>query len=80
MVWDRGLCGGGNRNVSTGRVINSWGDSDEPRLDPTGQERSQLLVGWHGFIEGDADRHVLSLEQMMSTEMQQALAMLNPEN
>ncbi|OUU94502.1 MAG: hypothetical protein CBC35_03975 [Planctomycetes bacterium TMED75] len=34
MVWERGLYEGDNKNITTGRVINSWGDSDKLLLEP----------------------------------------------
>lgn len=67
MVWDRAMYGGNMRSVTSGRFLNSWGELDEPLLDLSDQERSQLLDGWHDFFEGDADRYVLAFEEEMST-------------
>ena len=67
MVWDRGLYGGNNRSVTSGRFINSWGDLDEPLLDLSDEERSQLFDGWDEFFEGDMDRYVLRFGEEMST-------------
>mgnify|MGYP003309873880 CR=1 FL=1 len=67
MVWDRGLYGGNNRSVTSWRFINSWGDSDEPLLDLSDEERSQLFNGWDEVFEGDVDRYVLRFGEEITT-------------
>ena len=67
MVWDRGLYGGNHRSVTSWRFINSWGDLDEPLLDLSDEERSQLFDGWDEVFEGDVDRYVLRFGEEITT-------------